>query len=116
MVKQHFENTINQLKAEKERQVSVVRERVTREQIIPHNNEVNQSRDKAIAELSAKLNSDITKLQEQFAIEKQALIDVGEKNKNDFANTAISTETAIISKKYDDAIADLNALINKIKE
>jgi hypothetical protein len=116
MVKQHFENTIKQLQADKDRQVALTKEKVTREVIIPHNNEVNQSRDKAIAELTSQLNADIAKLQEKFAIEKQSLINVGEKNKTDFAETTIATETAIVSKQYDDAIRDLEALIAKIKE
>lgn len=116
MVRQHFENTIQQLKNDKERQIAVVRERVTREIVIPHHNEINASRDKAIQELTAQLQADIQKLQEKFAIEKQALIDVGEKNKKDFAEATIATETAVISGKYDKAISDVEALISKLKE
>ena len=116
MVRQHFENTIKQIQADKERQISIVKDRVTRDVIIPHSNEVNQSSDRAIAELTAQLQSDIAKLQEKFAIDKQALIDIGEKNKTDFSNTTLSTEIAIVSAQYDQAIKDLEALIAKIKE
>lgn len=116
MVKQHFENAIKQIEADRERQIALVKEKVTREQIIPHNNEVNHSRDNAVAELTQKLNEDIAKLQEKFAIEKQALVEMGEKNKSEYAETAISTETAIVSKQYDEAIRDLQALIAKIKD
>jgi 3-dehydroquinate synthase class II len=116
MVKQVYQNAINQLASEKDRQVALVKERVTREVIIPHNNEVNQSRDKAIAELTATLNAEIAKLQQKFAVEKQALIDVGEKNKAEFAENTLATESAIVSAKYDGAIHELEALIAKIKE
>ena len=116
MVKQVYQNAVNQLKAEKERQVALTKEKVTREVIIPHNNEVNQSRDKAIAELTNTLNAEMSKLQEKFAAEKQHLIDVGEKNKADFASTTLATESAITSAKYDGAIHELESLIAKIKE
>lgn len=116
MVRKHFENTIQQLKTDKDRQLALVRERVTREIIIPHHNEIKQSRDNAIAELNQKLQNDIRKLQEQFAIERQALIDVGEKNMEDFANNTIATETALVAAQYDEAIKNLEALISKIKE
>ena len=116
MVKQVYQNAINQLASEKDRQVALVREKVTREVIIPHNNEVNQSRDKAIAELTATLNAEIAKLQQKFADEKQALIDVGEKNKKEFAETTVATESAMVSARYDSAIHELEALIAIIKE
>ncbi len=116
MVKQHFENTVQQLKADRERQIAIVKDRVTREIIVPHHSEINMSRDKAIQELNAKLQDDIRKLQEKFAIDKKALIDVGEKNKLDFAESAIASETAIFCAQYDKAIADIEALISKLKE
>lgn len=116
MVKQVYQNAINQLSSERERQVALTKEKVTREVIIPHNNEVNQSRDKAIAELTATLNAEIAKIQQKFAAEKQSLIDVGEKNKTDFAETTLATESAIVAAKYDGAIHELEALIAKIKE
>ena len=116
MVKQVYQNAINQLVSEKDRQVALVKEQKTREVIIPHNNEVNQSRDKAIAELNAALNEDIAKLQQKFAAEKQNLIDVGEKNKTEFAEITLATESAIVAAKFDGAIRDLEALIAKIKE
>ena len=116
MVKQHFENTVRQLEAEKERQLAVVRDKAMREIVAPHNAEVDQSRAKAIQELSAQLNAEITSLQERFAIEKQALIDVGEKNKVEFAEATIANETAAICREYDTAIANMQALIAKCHE
>lgn len=116
MVRQHYENAIKNIQAEKERAIAQAKDRVTREKILPHNAEVNQDRDKALAELSSQLNADIAKLQEKFNIEKQALIDVGEKNKTDFANAAIETEVALVSMACDQAISDLQTLISKLKE
>lgn len=116
MVKQHIENAIKQIQAEKERAIVQAKERVTREKVVPHNAEVNQSRDNAISALTQKLNEDIAKLQEAFANERQSLIDIGEKNKAEFANSVIEAEVALVTVNCDQAIADLQKLVEKSKE
>lgn len=116
MVKKHYEYAIAQIQSEKDKAIAQAREIATREKVIPHNNEVNSSRDKAIAELNVKLNEDITALQQKFASERQRLIEMGEKNKTEFAESVISAEVAIVCVPYDQAINDLTALLNKLKE
>lgn len=116
MVKQILENTVRQMEAERDRQLACVKEKVTREKIVPHNREVDEMRDKAIAELSSALNTEIAELQERFNSEKEKLVEIGEKDKTAFANTAYATESALVAKKYDDAIRELKAQIAKIKE
>lgn len=112
MINQILEQTIASLENQKAREVATAKERATREKIVPYNTEINQSRDKAIAELQSKLNDKIATLQKEFAEEKQALVDAGEKKKADFAEVTISTEIAIVSDKCDKAIAHIKALIN----
>jgi hypothetical protein len=116
MVRKHYEYAIAQIQSEKDKAIAQARETATREKVIPHNNEVNASRDKAIAELNAKLNEDIAALQQKFASERQSLIEMGEKNKTDYANSVIASEVAMVTVTYDQAINDLTNLLNKIKE
>jgi hypothetical protein len=116
MIKVYLEETVEKIKAERERQVAIVKEKVTREKIVPFNQEIDRAREKAIAELQSKLNSAIVAHQEQFAKEKQALIDAGEKKKTENANTVITTEIGVVTIEYDRAISKLNEQIQEIKE
>lgn len=116
MIKQILEQTVTSLENQKAREISTAKERVTREKIVPYNNEINQSRDKAIAELQASLNSQISALQKKFGEDKQALMEAGEKKKADFAEVTISTEVALVSEECDKAISKIKSLINDAKE
>lgn len=116
MIKVYLEETVEKIKAERERQVAIVKEKVTREKIVPFNQEIDRAREKAIAELQSKLNSAIVAHQEQFAKEKQALIEAGEKKKTENANTVITTEIGVVTIEYDRAISKLNEQIQEIKE
>ncbi len=116
MIKQILERAIADIEAQKAREVSAIKERVMREKIVPYNNEINQSRDKAISELNTQLNSNIAELQKKFSDSKQSLIDAGEKKKTDFAEVTIATETAIVAESYDKSISKLRDMINQEKE
>ena len=116
MIRQILEQTITSLENQKARDIATAKERVTREKIVPYNNEINQSRDKAISELQGTLNAQISSLQKKFGEDKQALIDAGEKKKTDFAEVTISTEVALVSEECDKAINKIKSLINDAKE
>ena len=115
-IKSNLEQTIRNLEAEKEREVAVIKERVTREKIIPYNQEADKGRDLAIAELQSNLNEDINARQVRFTKEKQAIFDENEKRKENNANSVLATETYSITGKYDKAIAKLNEQIADLKE
>lgn len=115
-IKAYLEQTIRSLEAEKEREVAVIKERVTREKILPFNQEQDILRDKAIAELQQNMNEDITARQAQFAKEKQAIVEENEKRKENNANAVLATETYEVTGKYDKAIAKLNDQISDLKE
>lgn len=115
-IKIHLEQAIKSLEAEREREVAVIKERVTREKILPFNKEMDIARDKAIAEKQQALNATIVAHQEQFAKEKQEIIDAGEKKKADNATSVIATETYSVTVKYDKAITALQNQIEKLEE
>lgn len=115
-IKAHLEQAVKNLETEKENEVRIVKERVTREKIVPYNQEADKGRDLAIAELHQNMNEDITARQAQFAKEKQAIVDENEKRKENNANAVLATETYEVTGKYDKAIAKLNEQIEDLKE
>jgi hypothetical protein len=115
-IKIHLEQAIKSLETEREKEVAIIKERVTREKIVPFNKEMDIARDKAIAEKQQALNATIVSLQEQFAKEKQEIIDAGEKKKADNATSVIATETYSVTVKYDKAMTALQNQIEKLEE
>lgn len=115
-IKSHLEQARKELESEKERECAVIKEQVTREKILPYNQEADTMRDNAIAELQANLNEDIATRQAKFIEEKQAIIDENEKRKENNENAVLATETYEVTGKYDKAIAKLNEQILSLKE
>jgi hypothetical protein len=115
-IKAHLEQAVKALEAERDKEVTIIKEKVTREKIIPFNQEMDIARDKAIAEKQKALNERIVAHQEQFAKDKKAIIDAGEKKKAENATAVITTESYSVTVKYDKAIAKLNQQIEELKD
>jgi hypothetical protein len=115
-VKSHLEQAVKALEAEREREVEAIKQRVTREILVPYNKEMDEARDKAIAELQANLNSAIVAHQAQFTKDKQAIIDANEKKKDANATTVITSESYTVTVKYDKVISKLKEQIKDLKE
>lgn len=115
-IKVHLEQAVKSLEAEKQTVVNAVKEKVTREKILPYNQEIDVARDKAIAEKQANLNATIVAHQERFAKEKQEIITAAENKKAENANAVITTETYTATVEYDKAISKLNEQISALKE
>ena len=115
-IKSHLEQVIKNLEAEKEREVAIIKEKTTREKIMPYNQEADKGRDLAIAELQSNLNEDITARQTQFTKEKQSIVEENEKRKENNANAVLATETYSVTIKYDKAIAKINEQLSELKE
>ena len=113
-IKAHLEQTIKALEAERDREVSLVKDRVMREKIVPFNQDIDVAREKAIAELQSTLNGKIVALQESFAKDRQALVDAGEKKKQDNASMVLATETSVVTIAYDKAICKLKEQIAEL--
>lgn len=115
-IKAHLEQAVRSLEAEKEREVAIIKDKVTREKIIPYNQEADKGRDLAIAELQQNMNDDIAARQAKFAKEKEAIVAENEKRKENNASAVLATETYTVTVKYDKAIAKLNEQIADLKE
>ena len=115
-IKNHLEQTIKNLQAEKEREVAIIKEKVTREKILPYNVEADKGRDLAIAELQSNLSDDIEARQKKFEVEKQAIVAENEKRKQNNASAILASETYAVTGIYDKAIAKLNEQIAELKE
>lgn len=115
-IKAHLEQAVKALEAEKEREVAIIKEKATREIIVPYNRQMDEARDKAIAEKQQTLNTTILAQQEQFKKEREELIALGEKKKEEHATATITTEAYSVTVKYDKAISKLNQQIEELKE
>lgn len=115
-IKSHLEEAIRRIEGDKARDIAIVKERVTREQIIPFNAEIDKARDAAIAQRQSEMNANIACQQEAFAKERQSYIEAAEKKKNDNAAAVIASETAIVCAEYDKHITKLKAQIQDTKE
>ena len=62
-IKQHLETALKSIEMDKDRAISIAREKVVREKIVPKNNEIDTARTQAINARAEKLNADIAKLQ-----------------------------------------------------
>ena len=115
-IKDHLEQAARNLEAEKEREENIIKEKVTREKIVPYNQDADKGRDLAIAELQQELNADIAKRQAKFEEDKKAIIDENEKRKNNNATAVIASETYPVTCKYDKAICHLKDQIKALTE
>jgi DNA-directed RNA polymerase len=115
-IKAHLEQAIKSLEIEREKEVAIIKERVTREKIVPFNQEMDIARDKAIAEKQQALNATIIAHQENFAKEKKEIIEAGEKKKEKNATAVITSEAYSVTVNYDKAIAKLKEQIAELKE
>jgi hypothetical protein len=115
-IKAIYEQAIRSLEAERQTVANAKKEQVTREKIIPFNQEIDRAREQAIAERQQALNATIVAQQEHFAKEKQEMIEAAEKKKAENANAVITTETYAVTVEYDKAISKLNEQIADLKE
>lgn len=110
-IKEHLQQAKAHIEADKQTAINQEKDRVTREQIIPHNQQMDKARDEAIAEITTECNAKIKALQETLAEDKQSLIQRGEDEKRNFAAACIEAATVNVSAKYDAAIGKLTEQI-----
>ena len=120
-ISKHIQNAIANIKSEEQREISLVKDRVMREKIIPFNQEIDKVKAESIAKLNelfeqekAKLtgqfNENLVALQKKFESDKQIINETAEKKKADNANAVIATATYEITSRCEKAIAKLNSI------
>lgn len=116
MIKVYLEQAIKAIETEKEKQVSVIRERIMRERIAPLNAEIDTAKAKALSAIDNELNAKIVELKQLYETKKQELIRLGEEKKKANMDSVLTAELATITFDYDNAIVNLQKQIDEIKE
>lgn len=116
MIKAHVEQLIKTLEMEKEKEISVAKDRLVREKIAPYNAEIDSSRAKALTEVDTELNVRISSLRQEYERKKQELIALGEEKKKSNAETVFATELSVLTVKYDREINKLRTQLAEIEE
>jgi hypothetical protein len=115
-IKQHLQNALVGIKADKDRAVGMAKEKAMRESIIPKHTEINKARDEAIAKITEHHNAKVAELQEHFNAEKQEIVAAAEKKKTEVTNSMIECSVATVNVEYDKAIATLEKQIAEAEE
>ena len=115
-IKSFYEATLNNVINEKNQAVERIKQKVTTEQIIPYNQKCDKELAEALKELNEKYAKKMQEIQAEHTQEKQALVDVANADKAEFANTVINTECETTRVFYDTEIAFIRERIQSIKE
>ena len=121
-----LENAKKQLFSEKERQIAIVKNRISQE-IAPKYNEIDKIRNESLNDLTANFdasknalteqyNNQIIALQKNYEEEKNNVILDCEKKKKEMFSVMLTKETYEIDKKFGKAIAMLDNCIEDNKE
>ena len=121
-----LENAKKQLLTEKERQIAIVRNRISQE-IAPKYNEIDKIRNESLNGLTVNFNASknalteqynnqIIALQKNYEEEKNNVILDSEKKKKEMFSAMLTKETYEIDKKFEKAIAMLDNGIEDNKE
>ena len=125
-INKYIENTISQIKAERDREIAVVKQRITAEKIAPANAEVDKKKNESVvalnswfeqekSKLTLEFNAKMQELQKKYEGDRNSILDGAEKKKQENAETIITMETCEINGKYEKAIAQLTAIL-EVKE
>jgi hypothetical protein len=122
----YFENVKAQIKAEEERQVATIKDRVLRE-IQPKYVEIEQMKAEELNGLSndytsnrnlatEQYNAQLVALQQDFEKKKKEIVELAEKKKQELLAMTLQSETYDITKECEKAIIDIDNLIAKRTE
>jgi hypothetical protein len=125
-INKYIENTISQIKAERDREIAVVKQRITAEKIAPANAEIDKKKNESVvalnswfeqekSKLTLEFNAKMQELQKKYEGDRNSILDGAEKKKQENAETIITMETCEINGKYEKAIAQLTAIL-EVKE
>lgn len=115
-IKQHLASALSSIKVDKERAISVTKEKTMREEIVPRHAEINKARDEAISKITENYNGKVAELQKAFNEEKNEILQAAEKKKDEVTNATIECAIAASNLQYDKAIQMLEEQIAKYEE
>lgn len=116
MIVEILEQAKKSLIIQKEQRIASSKSVVEQKIIAPHTAEVDTALQEAIKKLASNRDTSIANATAQYEAETKKLVEVANKNKEDFANTAYASEVAKISIAYDNAVANIEKQIAEVKE
>lgn len=116
MLKDHLLTAIRDIEAEKNSQLAMLKERVTREKIIPYNEKVDELTRNTISALDEKENEEICAIQLKYSEEKKAIISRADANKTSNADLVITQASSELEQKYGNIIDDLKNTLESLGE
>lgn len=113
MIKQIYNQAISQIEATRAREIETAKQKVTQEQIIPFNNDIDVSLQNAFAELSVEQNAIIEKIHEEYEAKRKEMRSAAENKKAQFADSAIGTAVFAINANAEKALAPLKKYLSE---
>lgn len=113
MIKQIYNQAISQIEATRAREIETAKQRVTQEQIIPFNKDIDLSLQKAFEELLEEQNARIAKIHAEYEARKSDMRAAAENKKAQFADSAIGTAVYAINANADKALAPLKKYLSE---
>lgn len=121
-INQILEKALQDIVAERDTKVNVVKQESTKNKIVPHNAQIDTASNTAIAKLQKEFaekssaeqqafNQRVAELQQEFTQKKQAIIEAGKAEKEEFERVTLIADTAEVVTAYDKAIAELKKQI-----
>lgn len=111
MIKQIFENAINQIEQDKARNAEVARQNALREQVAPFNAEIDAKLRDALAELQERHNQNVAQLQRAFEQETREMNEAAARKKQEFFEATMASALAAINAEAETAIKKLKEFI-----
>ena len=102
-----IQTTISQVQSQRTSDIERAKQKAMQEQIAPFNNEIETSKQKAIAELTQQFQAKVSELQQTLEAQKREIHDASEKKKADFAQMTLMGVEADVATRYDKVLADL---------
>jgi hypothetical protein len=115
-IKQTLENAIVSIEREREVKIQQATQLAISNDVVPYEREIDETRNKAIEEITAKANAEILAIQKRCETEKQAFISAGEEKKKAFKEATIQSAINTVTYQYNTNIAKLKKLIEELGE
>lgn len=123
---QYLETAKAQIKAEEERQVAIVRDRVTNA-VQPKYAEIEKLKNEKLTQLALdydahrklvteQYNNQLIAMQSKFETDQRTVIEGADNKKNEILTSILASETYPITKECEKAIAKLDSQIKELKE
>lgn len=111
MIVDIYKECLVKLQNEKQVKIKDIADKAMREKVVPHNQDIDLKKANAIKERTEKYNKDVAELKAKLDSDIAQINTDVERDKASYRETTIATDTAIESAKYDTEIQKVQSLI-----